>query len=727
MRNTLLSAAVAMAVCGVARADVVTFSPFNIDAISPAYIYRMSPNGAYLSGSSADGSTGFRYNVKTGQVDLLSMYPLNINNAGTLSGWLPVNGGVPMGGTDTGAYQPLKSEPIAIPDPLLVNSDAYGISDDGTVAGLSSDAAGMTGIGSAYVWTAAAGMQKLPVNRPTKYSRANGISTDGHIIYGWNDDLTGFRTGTIWVDGAPHDIGYTASMPYAGEADGISANDQFVVGANAYDASYNTGGWRWNRADDSVIYIPDMAYVFAVSNDGKTIIGNAAYTGPLRPAQGGDAESGNANSSNAQFSPAWLSNTLGNTESGNAGNGTNPSYNARTALIWQEGIGTMRLVDWINANGGTIPADWDPDLAGSALNMTGDATFMNGWSGSATAASYALTVTPDKLFSDAFEGTSLGVFATLSPSTILVQSAQGAPAILTIDLDNPGKADATVSSDFIDQLPFGLIIAATPNASNTCSSEPLLAYPGYDTITLHAGAVIPAGAHCVISVAVSANLDGTYQNVIPAGSLLTNAGENLTDANSSVTVLAGGNGVVHSAALNHVMVDSATGSTVNWTTGTFSDTGSTSGPWDLNVRDTGGLTFRTIKTYQDGLAVDTSNTVIVLHPGDVVGPSTYFTYASSATAFVTSPDWLAGADAYVGFRFQCDMPRQTHQVAGGFCYGYMHLTTAAGTTGYPVTLVDYAFDGDGKAITVGQQGVCGGDPRVAAIQFPTGRTGYGRR
>ena len=197
MRNTLLSAAIAMSVFGVAQADVVTFSPFDIDAISPAAIYRASPDGAYLSGASSDGSVGFRYNVATGQVDLLSMYPLNINNAGTIAGWLPVNGGTSLGGTDTGAYAPIGTDPIALTNTFLVNSDAYGISDNGTLVGLSSDFAGLNGIGSAYVWTAATGMKKLPVNTPIRYSRANGISTDGHIIYGWNNDTTGFRSGVI--------------------------------------------------------------------------------------------------------------------------------------------------------------------------------------------------------------------------------------------------------------------------------------------------------------------------------------------------------------------------------------------------------------------------------------------------------------------------------------------------------------------------------------------------
>ena len=34
------------------------------------------------------------------------------------------------------------------------------------------------------------GWTRLPVNRPNKYSRANGISRDGSTIFGWNDQQT---------------------------------------------------------------------------------------------------------------------------------------------------------------------------------------------------------------------------------------------------------------------------------------------------------------------------------------------------------------------------------------------------------------------------------------------------------------------------------------------------------------------------------------------------------
>lgn len=664
MRNLILSAAISMAAGGLAHADVATFASFEIDGQTAYYVSKMSPDGTYMSGTTADGLTSFRYNLKTGDAEFFPWYYVhNIDNSGTLSGFIFPEGGTPLDPNKLGAYVPLGSAPVPITNPLLENSAAYGTSDDGTVVGLSTNNSGTQGIGSAYVWHATTGMKKLPVNRPTKYSRANGISTDGHLIFGWNDETYGFRTGVIWIDGMPRDIGVSSTQPY-GEANGISANDQFIVGSNASDPNNinAVGGWRWNRADNSILFIPHLNYSFGVSNDGKTIVGNASRTDFV-----------------------------------------DPDYNLSTALIWREGIGTMRLVDWIAENGGTVPETWNQDLPGSVLNLNSDATYIAGWTQGGESLSYTVNVTPDKMFSEGFDTEAgLGVFATLSPSRILAQSAQGAPATLTIAIDNPGQTDATLTSDFVNEFPNGLIVAATPNAMNTCSSAPLAAFPGYDYVALLSGAVIPAGKHCLISVAVTSNNSGTYQNVIPAGSLQTDAGRNLSNSFTTVTVLAGGNGIKRSGTINHTMVDSSSGTTVNWVLGTFREPGTTAGDWDLNLRNTTTMTFRTVATNFNGLAVDTSNAVRILQPGDVVGPSTYFTYAATASAFITTPAWLAGTDGYIGFRFRCDAPRQANPVAGGFCYGYARLQTTAGATGYPVTLVEYAFDGDGKAITVGQ-------------------------
>lgn len=668
MRNTL-SVAIAMAVCGIAHAETATFEALNIPGANAG---KMSPNGAYIVAVDPSAMPSYRYTIATGQVELLADLASGwgINSAGSAAGAVYPDGGSPMtNSVNVGAYATVGgSVSTPITQPLLEISTAYGLSADGnTVVGISSTRAGIQGIGSGYVWTPAGGMKKLPVNRPIKYSRANGVSSDGHIIFGSNDALSGFRQGVIWVDGAPIDIG-VPGIEY-GAAEAISPNDQFVVGDTAWDATFQESAvWRWNRADGSVTRIVGMDYAFAVTNDGKTIVGNALST--------------------------------------------STTYDPRTALIWQEGAGTKKLVDWLAERGATVPPAWDANLAGGVTGISGDGRLISGWSPSALAPnnhppSYLIRVTSDTLFADGFNGGNGGgttprAYMTFGPSTVL----EGTPSTLTIVLDNPGDADATLTSDMATKFPSGLIVASTPNASSSCGSATLAAYPGYGIINLRAGAVIPAGGHCTVSVSVTSNFDGDYPFVIPAGVLSTSVGANAADAMANLHVLAGGNGIVRSGALNHALTDSATGTSLNFVTGAFNDAGPGSGDWDLNIFDGKNsvntvadlLTLKTITTNLSGIPVDAAtNNVVRLQPGDVVGPSTYFIHA--ARYYGTTPAWLAGGDGYFGVRFKCD-GRLAHPVAGGFCYGYVRLQTTAGATGYPATLVSYAFDGDGRAITV---------------------------
>lgn len=657
MRNTMLSVAIAIVVCGTAKAadgDVATFVPLDL----PGGVSKMSPNGAWIAATDPTGLPGYRYNMKTGETETIQLGLANgISNDGTLIGSIYANGSPMNGGPDTGAYVPAGStDPILISNPIREVSSGYGMSDNGILVGLSSTANGTLGLGAAYAWTAADGMKLLPDNRPARAARASGISTDGHVIYGWND-TNGFRSGVVWVDGSPVEMTANPNLPY-GEASGISANDQFVVGNFAYDTISTNGAWRWNRADGSVTFIPGMDYAFAVTNDGKTVVGNI--------------------SSN------------------------NPTQTQRMAMIWQEGVGTMRLADWLTAHGGSLPDGFNVDLQGGVLGITGDGTTMAGWVAVSPTTSFLIQVTPDKIFADDFDRAApLNAYMTIAPATIL----KGTPSTLTIVLDNPGKADATLTQDFVAAFPSGMVVASTPNVSTSCGSATLSAYPGYEGFMLHAGATIAANAHCTVSVSVTSNDDGDYTYVIPTGTVVTNAGQNPVDASATLHVLAGGNGVVRVAAANHVLVDSTTGTSVNFVTGVFNDAGPSTGAWDLNLYDgkntvnttNNQLTLKTIATYNTGLAVDANNAFVALNPGDVVGPSTNFTYA--AKYFNTLPDWLAGKDGYFGFRFQCG-GRLANPVAGGFCYGYAHLTTTAAATGYPATLVGYAFDGDGKAITV---------------------------
>lgn len=153
----------------------------------------------------------------------------------------------------------------------------------------------------------------------------------------------------------------------------------------------------------------------------------------------------------------------------------------------------------------------------------------------------------------------------------------------------------------------------------------------------------------------------------------------------------GTNGLYQSPTMNHALMDNGDGSSLNLVTGAWDDTGPLGAAWDINFWSSGGaLRFYRINGLE--LVVSAAN-VAVLNPGDVIGQSSTFGTGGTPVA-----GWLAGADAYFGYRFNCN-GRLANPVAG-VCYGYAHLTTT-GPSGFPATLVDYVYDGDGNPVTVG--------------------------
>ncbi|MEP7044419.1 MAG: hypothetical protein ABI843_15245 [Dokdonella sp.] len=185
----------------------------------------------------------------------------------------------------------------------------------------------------------------------------------------------------------------------------------------------------------------------------------------------------------------------------------------------------------------------------------------------------------------------------------------------------------------------------------------------------------------------------------------------------SPDAIAGGtNGIIHSSPLNHTIAATTFGTSLNIVSSALDDSGPIDGDWDVNFWASGSnndFTFWGVSTYTAEFVVDGSGNGVVLQAGDVVGPSS--TFSTTGGTLLASPAWLAGTDGYAGVRFNCD-GRLTFPVATTVCYGAVHVTTTA-TTGFPATIVDTAFDGDGAAFTIGGGG--SGPPTVTKAFAPT--------
>jgi len=111
--------------------------------------------------------------------------------------------------------------------------------------------------------------------------------------------------------------------------------------------------------------------------------------------------------------------------------------------------------------------------------------------------------------------------------------ASNAISTLTFDINNSSNAFATTALAFTDNLPSGMMVAAVPNITNTCSGS-VTAVAQSSQISLTGGSVSAYGS-CSISINVTAAASGTYNN--SSGALQTQYG-NGQSASASLTVAA---------------------------------------------------------------------------------------------------------------------------------------------------------------------------------------------
>ncbi|MEL7060658.1 MAG: IPTL-CTERM sorting domain-containing protein, partial [Acidobacteriota bacterium] len=152
-----------------------------------------------------------------------------------------------------------------------------------------------------------------------------------------------------------------------------------------------------------------------------------------------------------------------------------------------------------------VPAGAAP---GTVTNTSSD-LFSAGLS-AAPAATADLLINPAPTFAKVFTPDAIGV---------------GGISTLTFTIDNTGSTLAATALDFTDSLPAGLEVAATPNASNTCTAGTLTAVAGSGTIS-YTGGTVAAAAACTLAVDVTPTAAGTLVNT--SGALTSSSGSSGT-------------------------------------------------------------------------------------------------------------------------------------------------------------------------------------------------------
>ena len=223
---------------------------------------------------------------------------------------------------------------------------------------------------------------------------------------------------------------------------------------------------------------------------------------------------------------------------------------------------------------------------------------------------------------------------------------------------------------------------------------------GLELITAVSGSASPGTINTTATVSAGQSDPDTGNNSITISTELTGTPDvifaNDFECDVGLDGCSTGNPDIHySGPINHPIVNDISGSSVNWITGDVVD-GDPAGyhfnPYNNSVQITfwwniGGVTD--IAGVSDG---PTSSNFLILPSGATVGPSSIF----STTNNPGPAAWAAGTDGYLGFRFNC---AELGVPAPSICYGYVRLTTTAGT-GFPATIVEYAYNKVGNEITI---------------------------
>jgi uncharacterized repeat protein (TIGR01451 family) len=127
---------------------------------------------------------------------------------------------------------------------------------------------------------------------------------------------------------------------------------------------------------------------------------------------------------------------------------------------------------------------------------------------------------------------------TVSKSFNPVTISAGDTSVLTITMTNANSTMASLTAQFVDTLPSGLVMV--PGSTMSDCLEPNFSASWFvnDTGAIGmTGGSIPANGSCTLSARVRAAAAGTYVNTLPAGALQTSNGNNADAAEATLTVV----------------------------------------------------------------------------------------------------------------------------------------------------------------------------------------------
>lgn len=227
-------------------------------------------------------------------------------------------------------------------------SSGWAVTGDGSAVG----GLGWTSQGTAdthaFMWQDGVGAIDLGTANTGTSARINGLNLDGSVAVGWQDGNG--RQGSAWVNGTQELISDGGGNP-AQEAFDVSGDGQWVTGLGVGGFTSPGNAYRYNTATNTHEALPNLAAGAArfmagagITDDGQTVVGGTWGFGPA---------------------------TFG------------------IAYIWREGMGTMRIDDYLDSINVAYPDGFNFAFASA---ISSDGQWIAGWGGPGSGGSWIVNI-----------------------------------------------------------------------------------------------------------------------------------------------------------------------------------------------------------------------------------------------------------------------------------------------------------------------------------------------
>ncbi len=214
----------------------------------------------------------------------------------------------------------------------------------------------------------------------------------------------------------------------------------------------------------------------------------------------------------------------------------NSPANASTTCGGASVVNPLPGATSVNLTGGTLYANSTCLVQFDVISSTTSPSVNTINPGDVTADNGVFNASTASAILNKFVSPGVNISKAFNPTTL---PSVGAVSRLTVNVQNnaPGAVMLT-NAGFVDNMPAGMVLSATPNAVSNCPGASVTAVAGASSFAM-ANATLAANSTCLVAVNVTLVASGTFQNTLPSRALTNDQNvSNIDPFSTSLATLA---------------------------------------------------------------------------------------------------------------------------------------------------------------------------------------------